>query len=76
MNRIQRLWNFAASKGRRFARNQRGVSTVEYALIVVAIIAIIGVAAGTLGDAFEGLIGELSNQMNNASGTVTNNASS
>ena len=75
MNPIQRIWNFAASKGRRFSRDQRGVSTVEYALIVVAIIAILGVAAATLGDAFEGLMGDLTDQMNNASANVAANAS-
>ena len=37
---------------RRFVADRRGVSTVEYALIVVAVIAIVGAVAATMSDAF------------------------
>ena len=50
------LKNLAAKLGvlvTRYAADLRGVSTVEYALIVVAIIGIVGAAAGILGGAFD-----------------------
>ena len=54
----------------RFRDDIRGVSTVEYALIVVAIIAIVGVAAGLLGDAFETTFEDLSERMTGAAADV------
>ena len=58
----------------RFRDDIRGVSTVEYALIVVAVIAIVGVAAGLLGDAFTGTFEDLSNRMTDAAGDVSSAA--
>ncbi len=58
----------------RFWRDDRAVSTVEYALIVVAIIAILGVAAGTMGDAFTNLFDDLANEMESGLTNVQNNA--
>lgn len=59
----------------RFAKDPRAVSTVEYALIVIAVIAIVGVAAGMLGGAFQNLFNdlgeELSNGVNNARSPIT-----
>ena len=55
----------------RFRDDIRGVSTVEYALIVVAIIAIVAVAAGLLGGAFEATFEDLSERMTNAAGQVS-----
>ena len=49
----------------RFVKDPRAVSTVEYALIVIAIIAIVGAAAAVLGGAFEDLFDELGNEMTN-----------
>lgn len=60
------LKNLAAKLGvvvTRFLADLRGVSTVEYALIVVAIIGIIGAGAAVLGGAFGELFDNLSDQM-------------
>lgn len=46
-----------------FVADLRGVSTVEYALMVVAVIAAVALAATLLGDAFKGLFKSLSGQM-------------
>lgn len=58
----------------RFLLDVRGVSTVEYALIVVAIIAIVAVAATLLGDAFETTFQDLSERMTDAGGQVSSAA--
>ena len=58
----------------RFLLDARGVSTVEYALIVVAIIAIVAVAATLLGDAFETTFQDLSERMTSAAGQVASSA--
>ena len=58
------------SRALAFLYDCRGVSTVEYALIVVAIIGIVGVGAGLLTDAFEGLFGDLADQMADAADDV------
>ena len=58
----------------RFRDDIRGVSTVEYALIVVAVIAIVGVAAGLLGDAFTSTFQDLSERMTDAAGDVSSAA--
>ena len=58
----------------RFRDDIRGVSTVEYALIVVAVIAIVGVAAGLLGDAFTSTFQDLSERMTDAAADVSNAA--
>lgn len=50
----------------RFLADLRGVSTVEYALIVVAIIGIVGAAAALLGGAFTTMFEELSGRMTGA----------
>lgn len=55
----------------RFAADLRGVSTVEYALIVVALIGIVGAGAVLLGGAFGGLFDDLSAQMGSANNLMT-----
>ena len=55
----------------RFLLDVRGVSTVEYALIVVAIIAVVAVAAGLLGDAFTSTFEDLSERMTDAAEDVS-----
>ena len=50
---------------KRFAEERRGVSTVEYALIVVAIIGIVGGAVATMGTGFNQLFGNLGNEIGN-----------
>ena len=53
-----------------FISDLRGVSTVEYALMVVAVIAAVGLAAGLLGDAFEDLFTDLAKDMTEGIGNV------
>lgn len=68
------LKNLAAKLGvvvTRFLADLRGVSTVEYALIVVAIIGIIGAGAAVLGGAFGDLFDDLSEQMTNINNVMT-----
>ncbi len=47
----------------RFLADLRGVSTVEYALIVVGIIGIVGAAVVLLGGAFDEMFDQLSSRM-------------
>ena len=54
----------------RFIEDKTGVSAVEYSLIIVAVIAIIGAGAVMLGDAFEGLFTGLSDEMGGAASVV------
>ena len=53
-----------------FVADLRGVSTVEYALMVVAIMAAVALAAGFLGDAFSELFKDLSEEMTTGIGSV------
>ena len=55
----------------RFIDDKYGVSTVEYALIVVAVIGVVGVGAAALSTAFDDLFTDLSEQINDASDTVS-----
>ena len=67
------LKNLAAKLGvlvTRYVADLRGVSTVEYALIVVAIIGIVGVGAGILGGAFDSLFTDLSTRMTGGAAAV------
>ena len=64
MQWLKRVWGSAAAAARRFIRDRRGVSTVEYALIVVAVIAIVGVVAANLSGAFTDLFDDLTAEMN------------
>ena len=59
-----------AARFNAFVADLRGVSTVEYALMVVAIIAAVALAAGFLGDAFEELFKDLSKEMTTGVGSV------
>ena len=54
----------------RFIDDKYGVSTVEYALIVVAVIGVVGVGAAALSDAFDSLFEDLTEQIEDASETV------
>ena len=51
---------------RAFLYGRRAVSTVEYALITIAVVSIVGGAIILLGDAFTGLFGELGTELNTA----------
>ena len=59
-----------AAKVTAFIADLRGVSTVEYALMVVGIVAAVALAAGFLGDAFTALFKDLSKEMTTGVGTV------
>ncbi|MDE0658802.1 MAG: hypothetical protein OXI79_04040 [Gammaproteobacteria bacterium] len=61
---------FARAKA--FLAVKRAVSTVEYALIVVAVVAVVGAGAAILGGAFKGLFEEMEDQMEAAEKTVKN----
>ena len=49
-----------------YRTGESGVSAVEYALIVVAVIAIVGVGITILGDGFQNLFEELNSEMGKA----------
>lgn len=49
-----------------FLRDRGGVSTVEYALIVVAVIGIVAAVTVTMSGAFNELFNDLATAMNNA----------
>ena len=55
----------------RFTKDPRAVSTVEYALIVIAVIGIVGAAALMLGDTFTGMFQTLGNELNTTINNVT-----
>ena len=59
-----------AAKVTAFVADLRGVSTVEYALMVVGIVAAVALAAGFLGDAFTELFKDLSTEMTTGVGKV------
>ena len=63
MDLISKCMSYIAAKITAFVADLRGVSTVEYALMVVGIIAADGLAAAYLGDAFEALFKDLSKEM-------------
>ena len=63
MDLISKCTSCIAAKVTAFVADLRGVSTVEYALMVVGIVAAVGLAAAYLGDAFEALFKDLSKEM-------------
>ena len=63
MDFLKRTLGHAIVSVKCFLLDRRGVSTVEYALIVVAIIAIVGVVAGQLSGAFETLMTDLTTEL-------------
>ncbi|MCY3819778.1 MAG: hypothetical protein OXH52_10525 [Gammaproteobacteria bacterium] len=63
MELISKCASCVAAKITAFFADLKGVSTVEYALMIVAIIGAVALAATFLGDAFEGLFKDLSEEM-------------
>lgn len=63
MELISKCASIIAAKIAVFVADLRGVSTVEYALMVVAVIAAVALAAALLGDAFKGLFTDLSGEI-------------
>ena len=49
-----------------FLYSRRAVSTVEYALITIAVVSIVGGAIALLAGAFEGLFEDLQDELNTA----------
>ncbi len=70
MDFLKRTLGHAIVSVKCFLLDRRGVSTVEYALIVVAIIAIVGVVAGQLSGAFGTLMTGLEEEMAGATGEI------
>ena len=70
MDLVSKFVSNMAARLTAFVADLRGVSTVEYALMVVAIIAAVALAAGFLGDAFEELFKDLSTEMTTGVGSV------
>ena len=70
MDLISKCVSCIAAKVTAFVADLRGVSTVEYALMVVGIVAAVALAAGLMGDAFEALFKDLSKEMTTGVGTV------
>ena len=70
MDLVSKCVSCIAAKVTAFVADLRGVSTVEYALMVVAVVAAVALAAGFLGDAFEALFKDLSKEMTTGVGTV------
>ena len=62
---LQRLADVAHSRMVAFLIDPRAVSTVEYALIVVAVVGIVGVGAATLGDTFNTMFDTLGSRIQN-----------
>ena len=60
---IARTVTSARSLAGAFLKDSRGVSTVEYALIVVAVVAIVGTGAVFLGGQFETLFDTLKTEL-------------
>lgn len=71
MNWFWKWTSFVAAKVTAFVVDLRAVSTVEYALMVVAIIGAVALGAAFLGDAFEELFEDLSEDMTAGLGTVS-----
>ena len=54
----------------RFVKDKNGVSAVEYALIIVAIVAVVGGGVAILGEGFKDLFQDVSTQMQNAASDI------
>lgn len=63
MSFIRKQFSRLSALAVKFAADLRGVSTVEYALIVVGIIGIVGAGVILLGGAFDAMFDELSQRM-------------
>ena len=58
----------------RFVKDKSGVSAVEYALIIVAIVAVVGGGVTILGGGFKSLFQEVSTEMSTAVQSVATKA--
>ena len=60
---VRKQWSRLKLRAARFLSDRKGVSTVEYALLVVGIIGIVGVGVAALSGAFEGMFATLSTRL-------------
>ena len=60
---VRKQWSRLKLRAVRFLCDCKGVSTVEYALLVVGIIGIVGVGVAALSGAFEGMFQTLSTRL-------------
>ena len=60
---VRKQWSRLKLRAVRFLSDRKGVSTVEYALLVVGIIGIVGVGVAALSGAFEGMFATLSTRL-------------
>ena len=60
---VKKQWQRLNLLAVRFMRDLKGVSTVEYALLVVGIIGIVGVGVAALSGAFTGMFETLSTRL-------------
>ena len=74
MDFLKRTLYYTIASVKSFLLDRHGVSTVEYALIVVAIIAIVGVVAAQLSGAFDLLMDDLEGEMTAATDAVSDAA--
>ena len=71
MNWIEACCQVVAAKSKSFVADLRAVSTVEYALMVVAVIAAVGGVAALLAGAFNDMFTDLSTELGSAVTSVT-----
>lgn len=60
---VRKQWSRLKLRAARFLSDRKGVSTVEYALLVVGIIGIVTVGVAALTGAFEGMFATLSTRL-------------
>ena len=71
---VRRAASRCRSAALRFCTETKAVSTVEYALIVVAVVAILGTAAAAMSGAFTEMFNDFGDQLNAAVANTQNNA--
>ena len=74
--RVREAVSALSGKALGFAKDERGASMVEYALMAVAVIAIVGAGVAVLGGAFSDMFGDLAGELSTAAGDVATAATS
>ena len=64
--RVLGAWSALYRKALGFGKDERGASMVEYALMVVAIIAVVAAGAAVLTDAFDDMFSDLATELSTA----------
>lgn len=68
---MKRKFRLTLKRIREYVVQSSGVSTVEYALIVLAVIGIVGVGIGVLGGAFNTLFDDLKDELSAVASKAT-----